>query len=226
MVKRLPKQQTRAKIFIVDDHPVFREGLVGLVGRETDLTVCGEADNAPRALAGIEQSGPDLVLVDIGLPGKSGLELIKDLRALHPRLAVLVVSMYDETLHAERILRAGGRGYIMKQEGPQEILRAIRQVLEGQVYVSGKMSDQILDALSGRPARLNSPITRLTDREFEILRLIGEGKDSHSIARNLNLSSKTVDAHRARIKEKLKLRSYTELICYAARWVETQPASA
>src|SRR5262249_26033298 len=180
----------RKKIFIVDDHPVFRDGLVGLVKREADLTVCGEADNAPQALAAIERLKPDLVLVDIGLPGKSGLELIKDLQAPHPDTVVLVISMHDETLYARRVLRPGGRGYIMKQEGPENMLRAIRQVLSGRAYVSDRMSGRILDSFSGRPAKATSPIAQLTDREFEILQLIGQGKDSHAISKQLNLSFK------------------------------------
>jgi DNA-binding NarL/FixJ family response regulator len=224
MAKEMPEPKDQKQIFIVDDHPVFRDGLVGLVKREADLAVCGEADNAPQALSGIETSKPDLVLADIGLPGKSGLELIKDLRAMRPEMAVLVISMHDETLYAERVLRAGGRGYIMKQEGPEKMLQAIRQVLDGQIYLSRKMSARILDALSDRRAKTNSPIARLTDREFEILQLIGQGKDSHAIAEQLHLSVKTVDAHRGNIKEKLELESGTELICYAARWVETQPS--
>ena len=222
MAKQLPAQLERKQIFIVDDHPVFREGLVGLVKREPDLAVCGEADNAPQALAGIEQLNPDLVLLDIGLPGKSGLELTKDLRALLPAIAVLVISMHDETLYAERVLRAGGRGYIMKQEGPEKILQAIRHVLDGEISVSGKMSGRILHALANPRAKTDSPIAQLTDREFEIFQLIGRGKDSHAIAEQLHLSVKTVDAHRGNIKEKLALKSGTELICYAARWMESQ----
>lgn len=219
-------KSTAKKIFIVDDHPVYRDGLVMLIKREADLAVCGEADNAPQALAAIESSKPDLVLADIGLPGKSGLELVKDLRAARPEMAVLVISMHDETLYAERVLRAGGRGYVMKQAGPEKILQAIRQVLDGQISVSGKMSARILDALSDRGAKTNSPIARLTDREFEILQLIGQGKDSHAIAGQLHLSVKTVDAHRGNLKEKLELKSGTELICYAARWMEKHsPAS-
>jgi DNA-binding NarL/FixJ family response regulator len=221
----MPKAKEHKRIYIVDDHPVFREGLVGLVKREADLTVCGEADAASHALSALEKLKPDLTLVDIGLPGRSGLELIKDIRAVRPELPVLVISMHDETLYAERVLRAGGRGYIMKQEGPQKILRAVRQVLDGQIYLSEKMSVRILDAFSNR-SRTASPISRLTDRELEVLQLIGEGKDSHDIADQLNLSFKTVDAHRGRLKEKLSLKSGTELICYAARWVESQRAGA
>ena len=215
-------QRQRKRILIVDDHPVFRDGLLGLIEREGDLTVCGEANDARQALAASERLKVDLILVDIGLPGKSGLELIKDIRAVRPQTSVLVISMHDETLYAERVLRAGGRGYIMKQEGPEKILHAIRQVLNGQVYVSPRISARILDALSGRRDGAASPIALLTDREFEVLRLIGQGKDSRVVARQLNLSVKTVDAHRAHIKSKLDLKSGTELIVYAARWLETQ----
>jgi DNA-binding NarL/FixJ family response regulator len=226
MAKQPPKPRDRKKLFIVDDHPVFREGLVGLVKRESGWTVCGEADTAAQALTAIERLKPDLVLADIGLAGRSGLELIKDLRAACPKMAVLVISMHDETLYAERVLRAGGRGYIMKQEGPEKMLQAIRQVLEGQIYLSGKMSVRILDAFAGGRGKASSPIARLTDRELEILQLVGQGSDSHVIARQLHLSVKTVDAHRSHIKEKLNLKSGTELICYAARWVATERPEA
>ena len=225
MTKRSPTQKDPKKIFIVDDHPIFREGLASLVRREPCLTICGEADDASQALTAIEKSKPDLVLVDIGLPGRSGLELIKDLRAARPATAVLVVSMHDETLYAERVLRAGARGYIMKQEGPGKMLQAIRQVLDGQIYLSAKMAGRILDAFSGHHTGASSPISQLTDRELEILQLVGQGKDSHAIAKQLNLSFKTVDAHRGHIKEKLDLRNHTELISYAARWVATQAAA-
>ena len=181
MAKQLPEQPEQKQIFIVDDHPVFREGLVVLVKREADLAVCGEADTAPKALTAIERLNPDLVLADIGLPGKSGLELIKDVRALSPDLAVLAISMHDETLYAERVLRAGGRGYVMKQEGPEKILAAVRHVLNGQIALSAKMSARILNVFSGRRDKTDSPISGLTDREFEIIQLIGRGLDSHDI---------------------------------------------
>jgi DNA-binding NarL/FixJ family response regulator len=221
----MPTHKERKRVFIVDDHPVFREGLVGLVKREPDFMVCGEADNASHALSAIESLKPDLVLADIGLPGKSGLELLKDLRAMCPELAVLVISMYEETLYAERVLRAGARGYLMKQEGPENILRAMRQVLNGQTYVSERMSVRILNVFSGRSDKARSPIARLSDREFEILQLIGQGKDSSAIAKHLHVSSKTVDAHRGHIKEKLNLKNGTELIYYAVRWVGAQQQS-
>jgi DNA-binding NarL/FixJ family response regulator len=210
------------KLFIVDDHPVFREGLVTLIEQVEGLTVCGQADNTAQALTAAVDLKPELMLVDIGLPGRSGLELIKDLQAVCPETGVLVISMHDETLYAERVLRAGGRGYIMKQEGPEKILQAIRSVLNGQIYLSSRMSVRILDAFSGHRDKSSSPISRLTDRELEILQLVGQGRDSHAIAEQLNLSSKTVDAHRTHIKEKLSLKNHTELISYAARWMERQ----
>jgi len=222
MEKTKAPRRNKKQILIVDDHPVFREGLAGLVRREDDLDICGETDNAADALVAIERLKPDLVLADIGLPGRSGLELIKDILSTHPETAVLVISMYAESLYAERVLRAGGRGFVMKQEGPTRILQAIRDVLGGQLSLSSKMSARVLEAFSGRRQKTDSPIAALTDRELEILQLLGQGKDSHAIAKQLHLSFKTVDAHRGHIKEKLNLRTATELICYAARWVEAE----
>ncbi|MDB6117832.1 MAG: two component transcriptional regulator, LuxR family, partial [Verrucomicrobiaceae bacterium] len=190
----------RARVLVVDDHPIFRAGLMGLVAQETDLTVCGEAHNAAQALAAIDVVKPDLVLLDMGLPDKSGLELLKDIRVMHPSLSVLIISMHDESLYAERVLRAGGRGYIMKQEGPEKILKAIRKVLSGKVYVSDETSAAILDGMSGVRAQDTSTlVSKLTDREFEILTLIGQGKDAPDIAKQLHLSIKTVDTHRMHI---------------------------
>jgi DNA-binding NarL/FixJ family response regulator len=165
----------------------------------------------------------DLVLTDITMPGRSGLEFIKDLRATEPQLAILVVSMHDEAIYAERVLRAGGRGYIMKEAGGETLLAAIRQVLRNEIYVSPRMSAQILRAFSGRaPRGSHSPIGNLTDREFEVFQLIGAGKSTRDIAAHLHLSSKTVDVHRGHIKEKLDLKDTTALVRHAVRWVETQ----
>lgn len=212
----------RKRILIVDDHPMMRQGLAQLISAEPDLAVCGEAEDASRALDAVSALKPDLVLADISLPGKNGIELIKDFQALRPGLPVLVISMHDESLYAERVLRAGGRGYIMKQEGGKKLMQAMRQVLEGKIYVSEKISAGILETLSGRRAGAEgSPMEKLTDREFEIFQLVGQGQGTKDIAEKLHLSVKTVDVHRANIKTKLELNSASELIRYAIRWTET-----
>lgn len=212
---------SRKRILIVDDHPVVREGLVQRINREPDIEVCAEANNASQAIEKAERTKPDLVLVDINLPGRSGLELIKDLRALEPRLPLLVLSMHDESVFAERVLRAGGRGYVSKQSGGDQLLAAIRQVLNGQIYVSEDVSTRLLDALSGKQsARPASPVEQLTDRELEIFALIGQALETKEIARRLHMSTKTVEAHRGAIKRKLKLKTGPELTRHAVLWVE------
>lgn len=219
------KTAQKKRILIVDDHPMMRQGLGQLIGAEPDLVVCGEAEDAGRALDAIGTLKPDLVLADISLPGKNGLELIKDFQAIQPGLPVLVISMHDESLYAERVLRAGGRGYIMKQEGGKKLMQAMRHVLEGKIYVSEKISAGILETLSGhRPGAEGSAVEKLTDRELEVFQLIGQGKGTSDIAGVLHLSVKTVDVHRANIKAKLKLNSASELIRYAVRWTESQGA--
>ncbi len=224
MPKKKPQNDTPAKkrVLIVDDHPIFRAGLTGLVNLEAELTVCGEAHDAVQAMALLEKLQPDLVLLDMSLPDKSGLELLKDIRAFAPRAPVLIISMHDETLYAERVIRAGGRGYIMKQEGPEKIIHAIRRVLGGGIAVSESISTQILDALSGAKGGAASSVSTLTDREFEVYRLLGQGKEPHEIARTLHLSIKTVDTHRMHIRQKLGLRNATELIHHATRWTAEQ----
>ncbi len=215
--------QERKRILIVDDHPFMRAGLAGLIERQADLMVCGEAGNPTEAFAELRKTSPDLVLTDLTMPGRSGLEFLKDLRAAQSDLAVLVISMHDEAVHAERALRAGARGYIMKEAGGENLLAAIRQVLRGDVYLSPRMSARILEGLSGtRPRGSSSPIEKLTDREFEVFQLIGQGKSTRDIADQLHLSPKTVDVHRSHIKEKLALNDVTALIRHAVRWVETQ----
>ena len=222
VAKKKPAK-VRTRILVVDDHPMMRQGLAALINNERDLTVCCEAESAQQALATIARERPDLVLADITLPDKSGLELIKDLQVLHPGLRVLVVSMHDESIYAERVLRAGGRGYIMKQEGGKRLMEAIRQVLGGQVYVSARMSARILEMFSsGRGSSGGSIVEKLTDREFEVFQLIGQGQGTRDIAEKLHLSVKTVEVHRLHIKEKLELKTAAELIRFAVRWVETQ----
>ena len=201
----------------------MRAGLAQLIDRQPDMVVCGEAGNPSEALQALAKTKPDLVLSDLTMPGRSGLEFIKDLRAAHEAVAILVVSMHDESVFAERALRAGARGYIMKEAGGENLLAAIRQVLRGDVYVSPRMAARILEGLSGtRPRGSKSPIEKLTDREFEVFQLIGQGKSTRDIAAQLHLSPKTVDVHRANIKEKLELTDATALIRHAVRWVETQ----
>ncbi len=213
------------KILLVDDHPMMREGLRQIIGCEPDLLVCGEAENAFQALELVGKLKPDLVLADITLPDKSGLELIKDIQAMHPNLPVLAISMHDEALYAERVLRAGGRGYIMKHEGGKKMMQAIRCVLSGQVSVSEKMSMKILEIFSGRRMdSSSSPVENLTDREFEVFRHIGEGLGTKKIAEQMRVSAKTVEVHRINIKAKLNLKTMPELIRYAVRWVESQSA--
>ena len=202
---------------------MMRQGLAQLISNEPDLAVGGEADTAGQALDLVASRKPDLVLLDISLPDKNGLELIKDLHACCPEVLILVVSMHDEALYAERVLRAGARGYIMKQEGGKKLMEAIRQVLSGRIYVSEKMSARILEIFSGRRAdAIVSPVEQLSDREFEVFQLIGEGKGTRDIAGHLHLSVKTVEVHRANIKAKLKIRTATDLVRYAVRWTEAQ----
>jgi DNA-binding NarL/FixJ family response regulator len=207
----------------VDDHPMMRKGLAQLIDNEPDLKVSAEADTAGQAIDLVAKQKFDLALLDISLPDKSGLELIKDIHALSPELPMLVVSMHDEMIYAERVLRAGGRGYIMKQEGGGKFLDAIRQVLSGQVYVSQQMSARILEVFSGRqPENFGSPVRKFSDREFEVFQLIGQGIGTRDIADKLHLSVKTVEVHRANIKEKLGLKTATELVRYAVRWSDAQ----
>lgn len=202
---------------------MMRQGLAQLIGAEPDLAVICEAGNAAQALAGVTARKPDLVLLDISLPDKNGLELIKDLQVLAPKLRILVVSMHDEALYAERVLRAGATGYIMKQEGGRKLLDAIRHVLAGKIYVSEKMSARILEIFSGhRSEGAASPVELLSDREFEVFQLIGEGRGTREIAGHLHLSVKTIEVHRANIKSKLKIKTATDLVRSAVRWAETQ----
>ncbi len=213
----------RRKILIVDDHPIFREGLTQSIGRERDLAVCGEAEDATGAMEAVQRLKPDLVIVDITLPGKSGLELIRDLQAAHPGLAILAVSMHEESLYASRTLRAGARGYVMKHEPPGRLLQAIRRVLDGGIHVSEKMSEQILETFSGKRTQAsNSPIEQLSDREFEVFHLIGQGRSNQEIAQQLHLSLKTIVVHQANIRRKLRLRTSSDLIRFAVRWEASQ----
>ena len=213
----------RKSVLLVDDHPFMRAGLRQLIDRQPDLFVGGEAGNPSEAFQQLARAVPDLILTDLTMPGRGGLEFLRDIRATHGKVPILVVSMHDEGVYAERALRAGARGYIMKEAGGENLLAALRRVLAGEIYVSPRMSARILDAIStGRPRGSRSPIEQLTDREFEVFQLIGQGKSTRDIAAELHLSPKTVDVHRGHIKEKLGLRDVTALIRHAVRWVETR----
>jgi DNA-binding NarL/FixJ family response regulator len=188
----------KRRILVADDQPIYRQGLVSLLDREPDLMVCGQAATAAETMRQADRLKPDLLLLELALPGKNGIELLKDLKTLHPTVPVLIVSMQDESVYAERALRAGARGYVMKHEGAEHLLNAIRQVLGGQVHVSARMSEKILEVFSGRRAQAGaSPVEQLSDREFEVFHLLGQGKSNGEIARSLHLSAKTVAVHNA-----------------------------
>ncbi len=209
------------RIFLVEDHPVFRLGLKELINQEDDLEVCGEADDVESALEEIAKTMPDLVLVDLALKGESGIELIKNLRKRHDELPLLVVSMYDEALYAERALNAGARGYIMKQETSDSIVEAARKVLEGNIFLSERiMSDMLGKMVGGTSTKPVSSMESLTDREREVFELIGKGLATREIADKLNLSKKTIGTYRERIKEKLDLKTAAELNRCAVKMVE------
>lgn len=214
--------ETMSRILLVDDHPLLREGLGRLIDAETGLEVCGMAGTAQEALSLVESENPDLVITDLSLPGRNGLELIKDLGATHPGLPIIVLSMHDEMVYAERVLRAGGRGYVMKNSPPSRLIEAIQTVLAGGVFASQAVTNHFLLALSsgrGQP-QPSFPLERLTDREMEVFELIGHAKSNHEIAARLGISPRTVDAHRTHIREKLGLGDGNELTRHAIRWVE------
>lgn len=210
--------QDKSGILLVDDHPIVREGLVQLINAEPDLVVCGEASSGRDAMNLIRSSDVDLALVDISLQDCSGVELIKDIVAVRPTLPCLALSMYDEALYAMRVLRAGGRGYIMKHEVPKKVLGAIRQVLSGNVYVSEKMATRLVDQLFAPDRAASRADRELTDRELAVLMLIGRGLSTREIAEQLFLSVKTVESHCERMKEKLNLKNRLELLRYAMQF--------
>jgi DNA-binding NarL/FixJ family response regulator len=215
----------RKRIFLVDDHPMMREGMSRLIEGEPGLMCCGGAKSAEEAIGEIQRCHPDLVVTDITLPGRSGLDLIKDIAAMFPKMLVFVYSMHDETFYAERALKAGARGYLMKEAGSEKMLEALRRVLAGEICVSPKIATKILNLFSAPSTReSSSPVEKLTDREFDVYQLIGQGKSTKEIAEVLHLSHKTVAVHRGHIKEKLGVGSAAELVHRAIRWTETQAA--
>lgn len=215
-------RRTKKKILIVDDHAILRKGLSAQIHREPDLWVCGEATSASETLDAVARLHPDLVILDITLPGRNGLELIRDLHCLNPELKILTLSMHDAGLFAERVLRAGGRGYVSKQQPGDDLIEAIRTVLRGDIYLKKEVSTQLLGRFSKQSQRNTplSPVELLTDRELEVFHLIGEAKETKRISRLLGMSVKTVEAHRASIKRKLNLQTAPELTRHAVLWVE------
>ena len=218
-------QSRRNKIFLIDDHPIVRQGLALLINREVDLEVCGDAEGAPAALTALESAEPDLVIVDISLNGPDGLDLLKTIRLKDPHVPVLVLSMHDEATYAERSLRAGANGYIMKQEATDKVLIAIRRILGGEVYLSERLTNKMLQQIvRGTDPVKQSPMSQLSDRELEIYRLIGSGHATRQIADELHISVKTVESYQAHIKVKLSLRSARELVQHPIEWMVAEKA--
>jgi len=215
----LDVQAKKYRVLLVDDHPIVRQGLALLIEREADLSVCGEADGAHTAFHAIEALRPDIVLLDISLNGPDGLEVLKEIRVKTGSLPVLILSMHDESIYAERAMRAGANGYIMKQEATEKVLVAIRRILQGDVYLSDRLTTTMLQQyVRGGAHTKSSPLLNLTDRELEVFRLIGEGHGTRQIADELHLSVKTIESYQAHIKEKLALRNARELVQHAIEW--------
>jgi DNA-binding NarL/FixJ family response regulator len=213
----------KTRVFLVDDHPIVRQGLSQLINREPDLMVCGEAEDARRALDAIVPLKPDILIVDVSLEGPDGIELLKMIRARDSKLPVLMLSMHDESLYAERALRAGANGFIMKQEATERVLIAIRQILAGGVYVSDRIAQKMMRQFIGSSGAGRSTMEELTDRELEVFRLIGQGHGTRQIAEELHLSVKTVESYYAHIKDKLSLKNARELVQRAVQSVENKP---
>lgn len=220
-----PPPSQRKRILVVDDHPLMREGVAQWIQRTPDLDVCGQAESAAEALSLVAKLNPDLVLADISLTDRNGLELIKDLGAIRPGLPVLVLSMHDESLYAGRALRAGARGYVMKRAGGDRVVEAIHEVLRGRIAVSPGMATHLLEEYSGRRSRSGrTTLPNLTDREFEILQLLGGARSNREIAEQLHLSPKTVETHRMNLTRKLKLKTAAELLRFALQYAGNEPS--
>jgi DNA-binding NarL/FixJ family response regulator len=215
-------RKAKYRVLLIDDHPILRKGLAELINQEPDLMVCGEAEEAPKAFEAVGTLNPDVAVVDISLKGGNGLELIKNVKARYPDLPLLVLSMHDETLYAERALRAGSLGCIMKEEAIEKVLTAIRHVIAGEIFLSDRMKARLINQLvGGRIKQGGSSIDSLSDRELEVFRLIGEGRGTRQIAEELRLSVRTVEAYREYIKDKLNLKNGTELVQHAFQYVHS-----
>jgi DNA-binding NarL/FixJ family response regulator len=212
-------QTKKSRVLLVDDHPIVRQGLALLIDREPDLAVCGEAEGAHSAFHAITTLRPDIVVLDISLSGPDGLDVLKEIRSKTASLPVLILSMHDESIYADRAMRAGANGYIMKQEATEKVLVAIRRILQGEVYLSDRLTNTMLQQyVRGAAPTEKSPLVNLTDRELEVFRLIGEGHGTRQIADELHLSVKTIESYQAHIKEKLALRNARELVQHAIEW--------
>jgi DNA-binding NarL/FixJ family response regulator len=221
-----PAATARKSVLVVDDHPLMRQGLALLINQQLDMEVCAEAEEAHAAMQAIARRKPDIIILDISLNGPDGLELLKSIRAAEPDLPVLILSMHDEAIYAERALRARANGYIMKHEATEKVLVAVRRILNGEIYLSDRMSNKMLQQyIGGGPPMLQSRIAALSDRELEVFRMIGEGRATREIADELRLSIKTVETYQAHIKEKLGLRSGRELIQHAIQWKINEKAA-
>src|ERR1700682_1534672 len=216
---QIPSPAKKSRVLLVDDHPIVRQGLALLIARESDLCVCGEAEGAHSAFHAITTLRPDMVVLDISLNGPDGLDVLKEIRGKGANLPVLILSMHDESIYAERAMRAGANGYIMKQEATEKVLVAIRRILQGEVYLSDRLTNTMLQQyVRGASPAKGSPLVNLTDRELEVFRLIGEGHGTRQIAEELHLSVKTIESYQAHIKEKLALRNARELVQHAIEW--------
>jgi DNA-binding NarL/FixJ family response regulator len=220
----MPELDNRSRtVFIVDDHPVVRQGFIQLIDQEPDLAVCGEAADVREARAVLMRLNPDIVILDLSLRDSDGLELIKDIRSKYPHLPVLVLSMHDESIYAERLLSSGANGYIMKQAAGDQLIAALRRVLAGGIYVSEQVGASMIERFAGAGRKHTmDPIERLSNREVQVLNLIGRGKTTREIAQDLNLSVKTIESHRQRIKKKLSLETSPRLVQFAVNWYAGQ----
>ncbi|MFQ5990411.1 MAG: response regulator [Candidatus Methylomirabilales bacterium] len=226
MAVKTPRARQKHRVLVVDDHAIVREGLTTVINQQSNLTVCGGADDAQTALDAVAKLHPHLVIVDISLKGINGIELIKQMQRRDKKIPILVLSMHDESLYVERVLRAGARGYIMKQEGTEKVVTAIHKVLAGEIYVSDAMGKKLLGSFRDRGTDPRTPsVERLSDRELEVFRLIGQGYRTRQIADTLNVSVKTVETYREHIKQKMQVKNSTELLQHAIQWVQSEAAT-
>ena len=219
MTSRITKQ---TKILIVDDHPLLRQGIAQLINQQKDMHVCGQAEESRQVVDMVKKTSPDIIVLDVSLKGANGIELLKDIKTYFPKIKVLVLSMHDETVYGPRAIRAGAAGYVMKHEAIDRVITALRKILQGELYLSDAMSARMLHRMIGHSSPTANPIDELSDRELEVFNLLGKGLSTRAIAEQLHLSVKTIESHRAHIKEKLSLENATELMHHAIQWVQSE----